>query len=78
MNQRPEVATHQTGQHDPSEFLSQPVFLRRLANSLRAKEDVTVLVPDVSIRLRAIADIIELAQDIVKERVGAVDNELRD
>ena len=71
-------ASEQTAKSLSSEFMSPPQFLRVLANSLRAKEDVTVLVPDVLIRLRAIADIIELAQDIVKERVGAVDNELRD
>ena len=71
-------ASQQTDKRLLSEFMSQPQFLRALANSLRDKEDVTVLVPECSIRLRAIADIIELSQHIVKERVGAVDNELRD
>ena len=52
------------------EFLSQPEFLRRLANTLRANKDVMEQVPQVSIRLRAIADIIEMAQCMVKDKHG--------
>ena len=53
-----------------NDFLTSSNFLRRLANSLAMKQDVLVLVPDVSIRLRVIADTIELAEHIVKEQHG--------
>ena len=52
------------------DFLTSSEFLRRLANSLVRKDDVVVLVPDVSIRLRVIADTIEFAEHIVKEKHG--------
>ena len=63
--------------NDPSEFLSQPEFLRRLATALRKNKDVMALVPQVSIRLRAIADIIEMAQCIVKDKHGTDQSESR-